>query len=191
MTRRKTEPKPIVTAVRLCATCGDPFTWTSANPRRRFCTPVCKARWWRRSHDRASAAAPPVPGSTNGDGTVPAANARTVDTTSPDTARTANAVTDQYATSNDQAAHTSGQDEARGDVRTANAVTATDDPYGTTSYDGGYGTPGKTPGALQNCPHCHQQVAIINLLVPPVAAFVNTPTQSVTDTHQNHNLISL
>ncbi|MFL6054975.1 MAG: hypothetical protein ACJ72W_18970 [Actinoallomurus sp.] len=52
-----TRAKPPRTATRLCATCGTPFTWTSRNPRRRFCDPICKARWWRvsnRDGDRAT-----------------------------------------------------------------------------------------------------------------------------------------
>jgi endogenous inhibitor of DNA gyrase (YacG/DUF329 family) len=39
------------------------------------------------------------------------------------------------------------------------------------------------PGAgtpVQNCPHCRNPVAVINLLVTPAAAYVNTPSPSVT-----------
>jgi endogenous inhibitor of DNA gyrase (YacG/DUF329 family) len=81
------------TATRLCATCGTPFTWTSRNPRRRFCDPVCKARWWRAANTDAAE---------NG----PAGTTATPSTTrTPRTARTAsansttgttNAVTHEY-----------------------------------------------------------------------------------------------
>jgi len=50
------------TATRKCATCGEPFTRTSRNPKKRFCDPVCKARWWRTSNsntDTATTGAPP------------------------------------------------------------------------------------------------------------------------------------
>lgn len=125
------------TATRLCATCGQPFTWTSRNPKRRFCDPVCKARWWRASNaDTDTAADQP-----------PATN----------TARTA-----QIRTDTDPAT-------------TANAVTQPYDPY-----VAGYGT-GQTPSAIQNCPNCHQPVAVVNLLVTTAAAYVNTPSRSVTN----------
>ena len=53
MSRKKTRGKAR-TARRLCATCGSPFTWTSRNPRRRFCQPACKARWWRATNTTPS-----------------------------------------------------------------------------------------------------------------------------------------
>jgi hypothetical protein len=34
---------------------------------------------------------------------------------------------------------------------------------------------------VQNCPNCHQPVAVINLLITPAAAYVNTPSRSVTE----------
>jgi hypothetical protein len=30
------------TATRKCATCGEPFTWTSRNPKKRFCDPSAR-----------------------------------------------------------------------------------------------------------------------------------------------------
>jgi hypothetical protein len=40
---------------------------------------------------------------------------------------------------------------------------------------------GQRPTApLQDCPHCHNPIAVINLLVTPAAAYVNTPSRSVT-----------
>ncbi|GAA3507749.1 hypothetical protein GCM10023075_64890 [Streptosporangium album] len=54
MTRAK---KQVRTATRKCATCGQAFTWTSRNPKRRFCDPICKARWWRASNNDGDTAA--------------------------------------------------------------------------------------------------------------------------------------
>ncbi len=58
---------------------------------------------------------------------------------------------------------------------TANVVTRTYDPY-----TAGYGSD-QPPSAVRNGPNCHQSVAVINLLVTPAAANVNTPSRSVTD----------
>jgi endogenous inhibitor of DNA gyrase (YacG/DUF329 family) len=134
MTRKK---KGTRTATRLCATCGQAFTWTSRNPRRRFCDPICKARWWRASNNDTPATSQPRDDATSA---VPAP-ARTADTS---------------------------------DTVTANAVTGPYDPY-----VAGYGT-GQAPTGIQNCPNCHQPVAVVNLLVAPAAAYVNTPSRSVT-----------
>jgi endogenous inhibitor of DNA gyrase (YacG/DUF329 family) len=187
VTRAKTTGKPAVTATRLCATCGDPFTWSSANPRKRFCTPICKARWWRLSHDETPITTPPTARATSG-GRAPAKAASTANATQ---VRTANAVTAQYAPASRRTTDPHDAAAVSGEVRTANAVTA---EYGTcdTPYGSGYGgASGQPPGAIQHCPNCHQPVAVINMLVPPAAAFVNTPSQSVTDTQINRNLISL
>jgi endogenous inhibitor of DNA gyrase (YacG/DUF329 family) len=127
-----------VTATRLCATCGQAFTWTSTNPRRRFCNPKCKARWWR--------------------------------STRADTVKT--------VASTDHPAHTDTATIDTKTSRTANAVTGHYDTYDTGYRD----QPG--PGATQTCPNCHEPVAVINLLVTPAAAYVNTPSRSVTDRHQ-------
>jgi endogenous inhibitor of DNA gyrase (YacG/DUF329 family) len=127
------------TATRLCATCGQPFTWTSRNPRRRFCNPACKSRWWRASNNDTATADRPI-----ADMVTNTAEQRD-DTPDVDTAVTPNAVTPSY------------------------------DPY-----VAGYGN-GQTPSAIQNCPNCHQPVAVINLLVTSAAAYVNTPSRSVTD----------
>jgi endogenous inhibitor of DNA gyrase (YacG/DUF329 family) len=141
------------TAVRKCATCGEPFTWTSSNPKRRFCDPVCKARWWRVSNSDATqskrqpATLPLTTDSTGNTGTTSAAS----------TARTASADL----------------------VTTANAVTHAYDPY-VSGYAGQ-----QTPSTAQSCPNCHQPVAVINLLVIPAAAYVNTPSRSVTDREQS------
>jgi endogenous inhibitor of DNA gyrase (YacG/DUF329 family) len=133
----------IRTAIRKCATCGEPFTWTSRNPKKRFCDPVCKARWWRVSNsdtDTTAAATTPL---------APAPSAAS--TGSTDTAVTAS---------------------------TTNAVTHAYDPY-----ISGYADR-QTPSTAQSCPNCHQPVAVINLLVAPAAAYVNTPSRSVTDKQQ-------
>ena len=132
------------TATRLCATCGTPFTWTSRNPRRRFCDPACKARWWR------------------------AAN---TDTTQPGTADT---TTSTASTSTTSTADTQNTASAENTTGTTNAVTHEYDPY-----VAGYRTE-HTPSALQNCPNCHQPIAVINLLVTSAAAYVNTPSRAVT-----------
>jgi endogenous inhibitor of DNA gyrase (YacG/DUF329 family) len=51
---------------RTCPGCGTAFTWTSAAPRQRFCSPRCKHQWWchRRRQGTAalSGAAAPAPG---------------------------------------------------------------------------------------------------------------------------------
>lgn len=125
------------TATRRCATCGTPFTWTSANPKRRFCDPVCKARWWR------------------------ASNHDTTGTPGPDT-------------TSDRVAEPVTGDVPNAAARTANAVTQPYDPY-----IAGYGNR-QTPNSVQNCPNCHEPVAVINLLITPAAAYVNTPSRSVT-----------
>lgn len=79
------------TATRLCASCGDPFTWSSRNPRRRFCNPACKSRWWRVSNNDTQATGRPAAdttGSTTG---------RHDDTTNVvDPAATGDAVTPSY-----------------------------------------------------------------------------------------------
>ncbi|MCW2937071.1 MAG: hypothetical protein JWN00_56 [Actinomycetia bacterium] len=130
------------TATRKCATCGQPFTWTSRNPKRRFCDPNCKARWWRASNNDAGTGARTVE---------PAAVEPATNTRQPRTRSTAEA-------------------------GTANAVTHPYDPYVS-----GYRTD-QAPTGIQNCPNCHQPVAVINLLVQPAAAYVNTPSRSVTST---------
>jgi endogenous inhibitor of DNA gyrase (YacG/DUF329 family) len=136
------------TATRLCASCGEPFTWTSRNPKRRFCDPVCKSRWWRASNNDNT----PTPTAT--------APAAALTTAAPDNA---SAVT--------STASTDGVDT----TVTTNAVTQPYDPY-----VAGYAN-GQTPSAIQNCPNCHQPVAVINLLVTSAAAYVNTPSRSVTN----------
>jgi endogenous inhibitor of DNA gyrase (YacG/DUF329 family) len=130
-----TRKNRIRTATRLCATCGTPFTWTSRNPRRRFCDPACKARWWRAAN---TATATPGPSDDTTDATAAV-------TSTASTARTANAVTHEY------------------------------DPY-----VAGYRSE-QTPSAVQNCPNCNQPVAVINLLVTSTAAYVNTPSRTVTN----------
>ena len=35
------------TQARPCPACGSPFTWSTASPRQRFCSPRCKAARWR------------------------------------------------------------------------------------------------------------------------------------------------
>jgi endogenous inhibitor of DNA gyrase (YacG/DUF329 family) len=41
--------------------------------------------------------------------------------------------------------------------------------------------PGQWPATpVQTCPHCRNPVAVINLLVTPAAAYVNTPSPPVT-----------
>jgi endogenous inhibitor of DNA gyrase (YacG/DUF329 family) len=137
------------TATRLCASCGEPFTWTSRNPKRRFCDPVCKSRWWRASNnDTDKTRAPAAP--------------------APTAALTAAAPDDASAVTS-----TASTDRADTTV-TTNAVTQPYDPY-----VAGYAN-GQTPSAIQNCPNCHQPVAVINLLVTSAAAYVNTPSRSVT-----------
>jgi endogenous inhibitor of DNA gyrase (YacG/DUF329 family) len=121
------------TAIRLCASCGQSFTWTSRNPRRRFCTSICKARWWRATN------------SANVTGRDVSGPGASTSTAAPAAADTANAVTPQ-------------------DGR----------------YVAGYGDD-QPPSPVQNCPNCHQPVAVINLLITPAAAYVNTPSRSVTE----------
>jgi endogenous inhibitor of DNA gyrase (YacG/DUF329 family) len=31
------------------------------------------------------------------------------------------------------------------------------------------------------CPHCHRPIAVVSMLLPPAAAYVDTPSQSVTN----------
>lgn len=124
------------TATRCCAACGETFTWTSGNPRHRFCSPRCKARWWRAVRRDDAATGQPGP-------------ARQATGTGTGTGTPANS--------------------------TANVVTRTYAPC-TAGYGGG-----QPPSAVQNCPNCHQPVAVINLLVTPAAAYVNTPSRSVTN----------
>jgi endogenous inhibitor of DNA gyrase (YacG/DUF329 family) len=144
----------IRTAARLCATCGTPFTWTSRNPRRRFCDPACKARWWR------------------------AAN---TDTTQPGPAHTTTGASTTRAPSTPNAEPTTNTaspantESTTGTAGTTNAATHQYDPY-----VAGYRTE-QTPSAVQNCPNCHQPIAVINLLVTSAAAYVNTPSRPVTD----------
>lgn len=60
-----------------------------------------------------------------------------------------------------------------------NAVTLAYDPYVSGYVDQ------QTPNTAQSCPNCHQSVAVVNLLVAPAAAaYVNTPSRSVTDQQQ-------
>lgn len=141
------------TATRLCATCGTPFTWTSRNPRRRFCDPVCKARWWR-------AANTDTPQPDPADTTTTARTTRTP-SSSPTNAES---TTNTPRTTNTES--TAG---------TTNAVTHDYDPY-----VAGYRTE-QTPSAIQHCPNCNQPIAVINLLVTSAAAYVNTPSRPVTD----------
>jgi endogenous inhibitor of DNA gyrase (YacG/DUF329 family) len=148
-----TRAKKIRTAIRKCATCGQPFTWTSRVPKRRFCDPLCKARWWRASNNHEDS---------------PAASAPTRVTAAEPTALVAST-----------ASPSTGSTADLGTATTANAVTHPYDPYVS-----GYGN-GQPPSAIQNCPNCREPVAVINLLIAPAAAYVNTPSRSVTD-HQQH-----
>jgi endogenous inhibitor of DNA gyrase (YacG/DUF329 family) len=143
------------TATRLCATCGTPFTWTSRNPRRRFCGPICKARWWRAA---------------NTDTTEPStADNTTQPSTADDTTRARPAPTASTAST------ASTANDGNTTAGTTNAVTQACD-----RYVAGYRTE-QTPSAVQNCPNCNQPIAVINLLVTPAAAYVNTPSRTVTD----------
>lgn len=139
------------TATRCCASCGEAFTWKSGNPRHRFCSARCKARWWRAVRRDTTATGQPGPArqatATAGPAGLPAARATTSSTLMNGTAANS----------------------------TADVVTRTYDPY-----TAGYGSD-QPPSAVQNCPNCHQPVAVINLLVTPAAAYVNTPSRSVTD----------
>jgi endogenous inhibitor of DNA gyrase (YacG/DUF329 family) len=146
------------TAIRKCATCGEPFTWTSRNPKKRFCDPVCKARWWRVSNSDTTNTMDTPPSTTASASTGHTASMDTV-ALSAGTARTVS--TDTIVTAS-----------------TANAVTHVYDPYVSGYADR------QTPSTTQNCPNCHQPVAVINLLVAPAAAYVNTPSRSVTDQQQ-------
>ncbi len=129
------------TAIRLCASCGQSFTWTSRNPRRRFCTSICKARWWRAtSRGTGQAATSGTPNLTSREVSRPGAGTSTTGTATADT---------------------------------ANVVTPQDG-----RHVAGYGD-GQPPSPVQNCPNCHQPVAVINLLITPAAAYVNTPSRSV------------
>jgi endogenous inhibitor of DNA gyrase (YacG/DUF329 family) len=150
-----TSAKKSRTATRKCATCGQPFTWTSRNPKRRFCDPTCKARWWRASNNDDPATQTPQQPAADGASTRSTNTGSTPNTTpSPDS-------TDTTTT---DGAHSM-----------ANAVTQPYDPYVS-----GYRTD-QAPSSVQNCPNCHQPVAVINLLVAPAAAYVNTPSRSVTN----------
>jgi endogenous inhibitor of DNA gyrase (YacG/DUF329 family) len=146
------------TAIRKCATCGQPFTWTSRNPKKRFCDPACKARWWRVSNSDTSATSATAPPA--------AASASTVHTVSTGTVALCSGTASTDSTDTGVTASTT------------NAVTRAYDPYVS-----GY-TDRQAPSTTQSCPNCHQPVAIINLLVAPAAAYVNTPSRSVTDQQQ-------
>jgi hypothetical protein len=84
-----TRAKKVRTATRKCATCGAPFTWTSRNPKRRFCDPTCKARWWRASNNDRDT-------TIDAGTTKPTANTERPPTGSTAEAGTANAVTHPY-----------------------------------------------------------------------------------------------
>ena len=43
-----------MTTTRACATCGQTFQVDPRNPRRRYCTPRCRAADWRRRHPASS-----------------------------------------------------------------------------------------------------------------------------------------
>jgi len=47
-----------MTATRACATCGQTFQVNPRTPRRRYCTPRCRAEDWRRRHRPASSPNP-------------------------------------------------------------------------------------------------------------------------------------
>jgi endogenous inhibitor of DNA gyrase (YacG/DUF329 family) len=145
------------TATRKCATCGEAFTWTSRNPKTRFCDPVCKARWWRASNGDTDTPQPAAdaPAASTG-------HTASTDTLAPSTGTASTGSTDTAVTAS-----------------TANAVTHAYDPYVSGYADR------QAPSTAQNCPNCHQPVAIINLLVAPAAAYVNTPSRSVTDQQQH------
>jgi hypothetical protein len=142
------------TATRLCATCGTPFTWTSRNPRRRFCDPLCKARWWRAANTDTTQ---PGPADTS---------------TATSTARTTNTPSAQSSPSTAGAPSTTSTESTAG---TTNDVTPEYDPY-----VAGYRTE-QAPRAVQNCLNCNQPIAVINLLVTSAAAYVNTPSRRMTD----------
>jgi endogenous inhibitor of DNA gyrase (YacG/DUF329 family) len=44
---------------RACATCGALFEVNPRTPRRRYCTPRCRAEDWRRRHNRSDSPSPP------------------------------------------------------------------------------------------------------------------------------------
>jgi endogenous inhibitor of DNA gyrase (YacG/DUF329 family) len=39
---------------RACPACGTEFTWTSAAPRKKFCSEPCRHRWWGRRRRQAT-----------------------------------------------------------------------------------------------------------------------------------------
>lgn len=150
-------------AERKCATCGNTFTWTSRNPKRRFCEPACKARWWRLINGDATSA--------------DLAAAHAIDHGHADAVQDRATVQDVVTTEIDQpdeAVRTDTPDDAVTATGQRDAVTPSYDPY-----VAGYGN-GQPPSAVQTCPNCLEPVAVINLLVTSTAAYVNTPSRSVT-----------
>lgn len=55
-----------MTTTRACITCGQPFQVDPRTPRRRYCTPRCRAADWRRRHNRVSSPNPENPMNSNG-----------------------------------------------------------------------------------------------------------------------------
>jgi endogenous inhibitor of DNA gyrase (YacG/DUF329 family) len=103
-------------ATRACTNCGQPFTITTKNPRRRFCSPRCRVADWHARNDHTRT------------------NERTNDVHPP-----ANAVPNGEPRPN----------------AIPNAV--------------------QTANGVQRCPHCHHELAVIAVLVPPAAAQVGLP----------------
>jgi endogenous inhibitor of DNA gyrase (YacG/DUF329 family) len=73
-----------MTTTRACATCGQPFTVDPRTPRRRYCTPRCRAEDWRRRHTPttpagSSTSAVNAANAANGPNGVPRADAVTTD----------------------------------------------------------------------------------------------------------------
>jgi endogenous inhibitor of DNA gyrase (YacG/DUF329 family) len=46
----------MTTEQRTCPACGTTFTWTSAAPRKRFCSTRCKDQWWNDRRRQATTA---------------------------------------------------------------------------------------------------------------------------------------
>ncbi|MGH3488537.1 MAG: hypothetical protein ACRDP8_11595 [Actinopolymorphaceae bacterium] len=109
---------PPLESTRECTSCGQPFTISTKNPRRRFCSPRCRAADWH-ARNRTAADA---------------------DADANDVHPTTNAVPN-------------GEPRPNG-VQTANGV--------------------------QRCPHCHHELAVIAVLVPPAAANVRLPEVTMT-----------
>ncbi|MEU6722028.1 hypothetical protein ABZ897_62250 [Nonomuraea sp. NPDC046802] len=157
------------TETRPCPICQSVFTWDSRWPNRRYCSPLCKAESCREvKNDRRRRKRRAAQRATHRNIMTPEVP-------------TAPAAADQgdHADHEDRVDHADQTGRGNQEDRVDHEDRADHDEPQLLCLAMRASSQSSTTG--QRCPHCHEPIAVINLLVPPAAAYVDTPSQSVTN----------